>query len=361
LNELDKESAISYLKDIMGSNKAMGLVAQSDFRKWVHECGGNVERKFFDGCWVISPKGSTATKRICFFIHGKIETVDTINSTIEALQSDRGYHCLFSSLTRAGLGVLFCVPSGNPETKDLDKIAWTLFSYQNESLLKIDAEKFFSLWSGHGRPGKGKTWEEQVEKRYFELDAALLESLVLNQVFYNSFFKKLMRKPAADPYDVDGFFVSYEGKIVPIEIKEKFPFEVNHAKLLGIDVGRMLMLFRICLPLDSNGLYIVKEVEDSKERKCVGWKTMTLDSMIMNCNLNLQAGGTGMTGGATQTATFPYEVFADLTAEFFSDENLHNVSEFSKAIKEKAAKLQIEVEKFIQAASQLPKDQQTRL
>jgi hypothetical protein len=88
---------------------------------------------------------------------------------------------------------------------------------------------------------------------------------------------------------------------------------------------------------------------------------MTLDSMIMNCNLNLQAGGTGMTGGATQTAIFSYDVFADLKAESFSDENLHNISEFSKAIKEKAAKLQIEVEKFIQAASQLPRDQQTKL
>jgi len=121
------------------------------------------------------------------------------------------------------------------------------------------------------------------------------------------------------------------------------------------------MLFRICLPLDCNGLYIVREVEDSKERKCVGWKMMTLDSMIMNCNLNLQAGGTGMTGGATQTATFPYSVFTNLTAEVFSDESLHNISEFSNAIKEKAAKFQSEVESFMQSVPVRQKDPQKKL
>jgi hypothetical protein len=175
------------------------------------------------------------------------------------------------------LGVFYCIPIGDRHLQDFDKIDWVLFSYQNEGLLQIDGEKFFSLWTGHGRVGVGKKWDEQVQTRYEKMDSSRLEELALNQIFYNSYFKKLMQKPAADPYDVDGFFVSYEGKIFPIEIKEKFPFEANKLKLLGIDVGRMLMLFRICLPLDCNGLYIVREVEDSAERKYVGWKMMTLE------------------------------------------------------------------------------------
>ena len=355
---MDREVAVAYLQGIMGNNKAMGLVAQTDFRKWVHNCGGNVESKFFSGCWVMSPKGSTATKRMCFFVHEKIETAESIKSSVESLLSNRGFHGLCGSLVRSGLGVFYCIPYGNPDIKDLDKISWVLFSYQKEDLMQIDGEKFFSLWAGRGRAGVGKKWEEQVQKRYDEMDSSLLDELALNQVFYNSYFKKLMQKPAADPYDVDGFFVSYEGKIFPIEIKEKFPFEANKVKLLGIDVGRMLMLFRICLPLDCNGLYIVREVEDSKERKCVGWKMMTLDSMIMNCNLNLQAGGTGMTGGATQTATFPYAAFTNLTAEIFSDGNLHDISEFSRTIKEKALKFQNEVENFIQSVPSQNREQQ---
>lgn len=358
---MDKETALAYLKGVMGNKKAIGLVAQTDFRNWVHSCGSSVENKFFDGCWVMSPKGSTATKRMCFFVHERIETAETLTPCLENLQMNRGFHGLCGSLSRSGLGVFYCIPYGDPHTKNLDGLNWVLFNYQNERLIQINAEGFFSLWPGHGRAGKGKPWDEEVEKRYSNIDPTLLESMVLNQVFYNSFFKKLMGKPAADPYDVDGFFVSYEGKIFPIELKEKFPFEANKQKLLGIDVGRMLMLFRICLPLDCNGLYIVKEVEDSKERTCVGWKIMTLDSMIMNCNLNLQAGGTGMTGGATQTATFPYSAFSDLTAEIFSDNNLHNISNFSTNIKDKATRLQAEIEQFIQSASAQQKEQQRKL
>ena len=361
LRRVDKKVAIEYLQGIMGSNKAMGLVAQTDFRNWVHSCGGNVESKFFSGCWVMSPKGSTASKRMCFFVHEKMETPDSLKSSVELLLANRGFHGLCGSLTRSGLGVFYCIPIGNPDIKDFDKINWALFSYQNEDLLQMDGEKFFSLWAGHGRAGVGKKWDEQVQERYEKMDPSLLEELALNQIFYNSYFKRRMQKPAADPYDVDGFFVSYEGKIFPIEIKEKFPFEVNKLKLLGIDVGRMLMLFRICLPLNCNGLYIVREVEDSAERKYVGWKMMTLDSMIMNCNLNLQAGGTGMTGGATQTATFPYAAFTDLAPEVFSDENLHNIGEFSRTIKEKADKFQNEVESFIKSAFVQNKKSQQKL
>jgi len=175
--------------------------------------------------------------------------------------------------------------------------------------------------------------------------------LVLNQAFFSSFVKERMRKPIADPYDVDGFFVSYDGKILPVEIKEKFPFAATRGRLLGIDAGRILMLLRLCLPLNCNGLYIIREVEDSEKRRFVGWKMITLDSIVMNCNWALQAGGTGMTGGPTQTVTFPYDAFEDLTPGSFSDEKLHEIGEFSKSIKEKVAAFEVEVEKFIRSAT----------
>jgi hypothetical protein len=335
------------MQNIMGSNKAMGLVAQGDFQKWVSNAGDNVRRKYFNGCWIMSPKGSTASKRMCFFVHGKIEKKETIRSCINSLISNRGFHSLCGSIARSGLGVFYCIPAGEPNTNNIDDLGWTLFAYQNENLVKINAEEFFAKWPGHGRVGQGREWNSYVIRRYQNLDSEILESLVLNQTFFNSFVKGRMKKPVADPYDVDGFFVSYEGKILPMEIKEKFPFESNKVKLLGIDAGRILMLMRICLPLDCNGLYVIREVEDTQERKFVGWKITTLDTVVMNCNWTLQAGGTGMTGGPTQTVTFPYACFSDLRPEIFSDDNLHRMSELSKIIKEKAAAFQNEVESFI--------------
>ncbi len=344
---MERAVGIGYLQNIMGSNKAMGLVAQADFQKWVHESGGSAERKYFNGCWVMSPKGSTATKRMCFFVHNKIETKETLLSAVDSLISNRGFHSLCGSMTRSGFGVFHCFAKGSSSVRNLADLDWSVFRYQNENLIEMDAQQFFANWPGRGRPGRGVAWNANVIDRYQVLDIHMLESLVLNQVFFNSFVKELMRKPVADPYDVDGFFVSYEGKILPLEIKEKFPFEANKVKLLGIDAGRILMLMRICLPLDCNGLYLIREVEDSPQRRFVGWKMTTLDSIVMNSNWTLQAGGMGMTGGPTQTVTFPYACFSDVNVQTFSDENLHRMSEFSKVIKEKAAAFQSEVEKFV--------------
>jgi hypothetical protein len=333
----------------MGSNKAMGLVAQADFQKWVYQVGGNVQRKYFNGCWVMSPKGSTASRRMCFFVHGKIEAKESVQSSVNSLISNRGFHSLFGSILRSGLGVFYCIPTGDPASRNLGSLNWTIFRYQNENLIPINAEQFFALWPGRGRVGRGAEWDGYVRTRYQNIDLEILESIVLNQVFFNSFVKEQMQKPVADPYDVDGFFVSYEGKILPMEIKEKFPFEANKIKLLGIDAGRILMLLRICLPLDCNGLYVIREVEDTLERRFVGWKMTTLDSIIMNSNWTLQAGGTGMTGGPTQTVTFPYDCFSEVNAETFSDDNLRRISDFSGIIKEKAAVFQKEVERFIES------------
>jgi hypothetical protein len=229
-----------------------------------------------------------------------------------------------------------------------------LFKYRNERLDPINAQQFFEIWPGRGRPGRGAAWNSNVIDRYQTVDIQALESLTLNQVFFNSFVKELVRKPIADPYDVDGFFVSYEGKIFPLEIKEKFPFEANKIRLLGLDAGRILMLMRICLPLDCNGLYVVREVEDSPERRFVGWKITTLDSIIMNCNWNLQAGGTGMTGGQTQTVTLPYDCYSNMAPETFSDDNLHRISQFSQILRERASTFQNEVEAFIRSAPSRP-------
>ena len=232
--EMDRNVAITYMQNIMGSNKAMGLVAQGDFQKWVSQSGENVRRKYFNGCWVMSPKGSTASKRMCFFVHENVVKKDSVQSSMNSLVSNRGFHSLCGSIARSGLGIFYCIPTGDPDIRNLDNLEWMLFRYQNENLVQINGEEFFAKWPGNGRVGRGAEWNSYVRNRYQNLDSEILESLVLNQVFFSSFVKRKMRKPVADPYDVDGFFVSYEGRILPIEIKEKFPFEAGKAKLLGI-------------------------------------------------------------------------------------------------------------------------------
>lgn len=339
---MEREEAIRYMQDHMTNNKAMGLLAQSEFEKWAME-NPAVKPKYFSGCWIASPKGFTSSRRVCFLIHSKLEMQETLRRVIEDIVSKRAYHALFGALSRSGLGVIYCIPVGSRKT-DFAKIDWHLFRYENETLKEIDPYAFFNNWPGsRGRASRGREWSEAVNNRYESLDMHLLEPLVLNQIFYNSYIKGVFKKPLSDPYDTDSFIVSYEGKIFPVEIKEKFPFLNGKRKMFGLDAGRLLMLLRICLPLDYNGLYIIREVEKDT-RQFLGWKMMTLDSLIMNSNWNLQAGGRGMLGGMTQTITFPYELFSNLSVKTFSEDNLHEISKLSERVKRRAAKFYQEVQ-----------------
>ena len=341
-NLLERKSAVQYMRDHMTNNKAMGLLAQAEFERWVTE-RNTIRPKYFGGCWIASPKGFTASRRFCFFTHPNVETEDTLETVIQKIVETRGCHTLFGSISRSGLGVTYCIPTGNDDT-EINQLNWHMFRYENETLNEINAHSFFRVWPGsRGRASRGRPWQNHVEERYETLDEKLLECLVLNQAFYNSFIKGVFRKPLDDPYDTDAFIVSYSGKIFPLELKEKFPFTDRGNQKFGIDAGRILMLLRLCLPLDCNGMYIIREVEEDT-RELVGWKIMTLDTLIMNSNWNLQAGGRGMLGGRTQTVTFQYEVFDDLKVETFSENNLHENSTFSTGVKRKATEFLAEVE-----------------
>lgn len=93
---------------------------------------------------------------------------------------------------------------------------------------------------------------------------------------------------------------------MPVEVKEKSPTPDG---TFGIDAGRILMLLRLCVTTDSNALYLIRSVDSSDERRFMGWRAITLSDMIMGCSWNLQAGGLGMGGGATQTVMMPSTLF----------------------------------------------------
>ena len=62
-----------------------------------------------------------------------------------------------------------------------------------------------------------------------------------------------------------------------------------------------------------------------------------------------------MGGGQTQTVTFPYDIFQELTVDTLSDDRLHDMSEFSENIRRKATEFIKEVESlFYQSEHQKP-------
>ena len=125
-------------------------------------------------------------------------------------------------------------------------------------------------------------------------------------------------------------------RCLPIEIKEKFPGESSAGAFFGIDAGRLLMLLRLCLPNDSNAVYLIREVTEG-ERRFVGWKCMTLSEIVTAASWNLQRGGTGMGGQETQTVRLPYSCFREFGPNFMSEENMESIKNLPKDIKRIAA------------------------
>jgi hypothetical protein len=327
---LKVDEALDYLRQVMPGNKALGLLAQFEFNKWLDKYSYTKKDKFFPGCWIVALKNEEFyALRTCFFVHSEIINLCDLNNVVNSLKSDRRCHVLFSSLKSVGLDVIYSIPIVDGESFSLSDVTWKIYRYTQEDLVEEKLDKYFSIWKGRGRPSRPREWSDILIKKYKNLSEKDITQITLPQFFYNDVFKKTFKASTMDPYDSDGFVISYSGKIFPLEIKEKFPF--NHqqiGKTIGIDVGRVLLLLRICVPLNMNAFYIVREVEETSERKPLGWKIICLNEILMKCSWNVQAGGPGMAsspseaGSPTSTILLPYREFTDMTPEFFSEENL---------------------------------------
>lgn len=254
-------------------------------------------------------------------------------------------------LTRAGMEVIYAIPLGNlfpPED-----LRWFLyrFDFTKEKLQKINPVTFFDPWERGGRPSHGGEWNERLKQDYLAMEEEELIPFLLNEAFYTTYLKGSYRIKVYDPYDVDGFILSYSSRIVlPLEIKEKFPaIERNNEAFFGIDAGRVLMLLRLCLPNDANAFYVIREVRET-DRSFVGWKYTTLAEIITNASWNLQRGGTGMGGQETQTIRLPYHGFKQLEPFILSDSNLEKIGNLPTVVK----KLAEEYKKILEREYILP-------
>ena len=295
--------------------------------------------------------------------------------------------------------------------KDFSWMDWHVFLYDNERFRKVDGEDLFSAWGKRGRfKFTHRNWqqaeiidtiknmspdickevfgsavsdpkmldkpqdrfpeirknmeilkiEEAVkERRRHSVESVLktlplgrLDAVLLRELFFGGYMKATRQHSPKDPYDVDGFVVSRSCRyIFPIELKEKFP--TQNPKTFGIDMGRIMMLLRICVPNSCNALYVVRETD--KETGCfVGWKYITLSDILMSSVWNSQGGGSGMTGGATQTIMIPYEEFSDITESTFDDDNLKEIHSMEDNVVRTIGKyMTFHEENFLQAVLQV--------
>ena len=256
-------------------------------------------------------------------------------------------------MNNAGIGVIYAItltekgelPIKEIKQKGFESVKWKFFIFENGGFSPKDPIGFFDKWDGtRGRASTGGGWTRETKRKIQKLDRETLTEMALNELIYPGFIKGTLKKPVKDPYDVDAFLISISQKnIFPMEIKEKFPGENNHEKFFGIDAGRVMMLLRLCIPNDSNAIYLIRELDE--EGRFIGWKYITLSDIIMASGWNLQAGGPGMGGQQTQTIKLPYEYFKDFNTQEIAEDNLKAIGNLPKDVKSIAKQFSQELEK----------------
>lgn len=312
---LDPSYVPKYFTRRMSANKAKGIFAQVDFANHLDKDLRSLHRQ---GCWVVSPNvGGSHQYRFAIFTGPRIlrGNADS-DSEIEQITKDYAFQRICHFLRDAGLATLLALPIAGEEStaiasdEDLESVDWAMFIFTDDGV--TPHRDAFSSWPKRGRASiRKRSWDGSTLNRLGSINSDDLHSIFLNEHFYSDFFKKKLKVSTQDPYDIDGFFAAYDGSVLPIEIKEKYP-GLGKTKFFGIDAGRVIMLLRLGLPTDSNSLYIVKEVDDTEERELVGWKYITLSDIVSTAGWNLTSGGRGMTGGRTQTIILPYSAFDEL-------------------------------------------------
>jgi len=355
---MSKEDYINFLKTWFPINKAKGLIAQISFENEL-ESGflKKHNQKFYPGCWVVSPKSHDSNKfRYVVSVHETLIDHDPQEAEIDSLlgRNKDNFYKVAKFLSNASLGVIHAVPFSATGTIDFSRInsddftsvVWVLFFYEDGKLVKKDAAKFFSNWRSGMRPRKPQLkqkWDDDtvITSKLMNVSEEKLEAFVLKEMFYTGYLKSIIKISTDDPYDVDAFILSSKtDDVFPLELKEKSVVYKEYKRggkinehYFGIDSGRISCLERICSPSDSNAFYVVREVDDSKDRNLIGWKVMTLSGIAMGSSWNAISGGTGMFGSGTSTVKLPYGEFEDLSESTFDDESLEKISSRSKTTK----------------------------
>jgi len=342
-----QDSAIEYLQRFLKFNKARGMVSECSLETHLKSQHAIVASKFLPGGWVLSPKTEESSRYrfVVSVMPHLYESETELQTAIHARETDRGFQALATFMTQSAVGVIVAGAISTDADADPSQLTWRNYSYVDERLRLNTGDEPFERWPGtRGRAVPGNAWQADVIDRFRAIDGEQLTALTLRQAYYYGYLKQQLHKPFDDPYDVDAFIVSFRQAVMPVEIKEKSP---TPGGAFGLDAGRILMMLRMCLATDSNALYIVREVDNSTVRRLVEWRCITLSNLVMGCSWNLQAGGAGMGGGATQTVMMPGSLFETFTDRNLSEEWLEENSSLQMAVKTKAQELAENLARFL--------------
>lgn len=325
------KDAITYLERVMVNNKARGMIAEIELENLL--TSSKNAQKHLSGAWIISPNTKQFYQyRYAIFVLPQVYSDDQeLAAEVAKWNKDRGFQALATFLYDSGIGVIATGAIGSSINIDIDQLRWQNYLYTREQLTLQN--NLFKCWPARGRGFRSRGWNDDVKQRLEQVGEIQLTALTLRQAFYYSYLKQQLRKSLADPYDIDLFIAGFRGNVLPVEVKEKSPTDRGD---FGLDAGRILMMLRLCIVTQSNGMYLIRQVNNDAQRSFVEWRYTLLSDIIMGCSWNLQAGGRGMLGGMTQTVMLSNDLFKTFDPDMLTEDWLQQHSDLTASVRELA-------------------------
>ncbi|OFC71381.1 hypothetical protein [Alteromonas confluentis] len=322
-----KQDALSFLETQWSSindNKIKGIKAEAEFRQYLEDN----EIHYIPGGWILTPGKNTNVKipsehKICLLPMEKGFSWSKKNAHLfisPALISAYNY------FRQVGVKTFFVEPTNVDETA---------FSVPKKStgtkravyprpydlrfntispsggLAKVDyAEVFSSFPPRDGNRGLRCYSQNRISIH----SAPWNDSELLKGLFWFEYTRYFCQVDfLISNNDLDLFIIGKSGGAYPIELKSKSPVIDNSSgDWFGLDIGPFAkMAFFTANSMNTDALYIVQEVDE--QRTLVQWLGIRFTQLVKSCSWVGQAGGQGMSGGASSTIKVPKAAFTELS------------------------------------------------
>ena len=196
--------------------------------------------------------------------------------------------------------------------------SFKLFKFdRNSNSFKESFENNFSdiLKIGNKRTKKSSKFHLRKREHFDYFKSYDLETL--KKIYAERYFldKKKNEDVIVNTIDLDGFITKKEKTFI-VEIKEKTPIKPENIKSIsnkqfwsyGWDTRRILWYSEVQKKTGFEIFYIVRQIENRKDRKFVQWDGISLNDYLKGISWSNSTGG----GGGGDTLTVPYNHFLSL-------------------------------------------------
>lgn len=306
--DISKSECIEYLSRYWRKQQAVGKIAEARLGRLIRES----DLDTISDIMLFPPKPEEGTNYPS--IHGFIldeAQSDTVSKPVKKAAKfleDGGVSVYIPKLIDDNL-------DHDASIEEMNQLEWKWRKLENGGLKDVDINTAIDAWRTNGRNNTSDEFTNELTQALSDFDKEEILPVFLREQFLYGHIKA-QKTITGSAFDIDGFIYRDNSDLIPYEVKEKSVYRGNDLPQFGLDVSRLIVLLRVSQNKDVDPIYIVREVEEAEnnhsfDRELVNWWFIPVSEIIRTSAWQVQGGGAGMGGAATQTLMIPKEEFKE--------------------------------------------------